>query len=340
MNSIETTDAEEQSKRRAQVLILAEVMAAFIPPCPDCESSEHVIQDDKNGFIVCTNCGTIVSNELIAESYEKRTFTSDSGTSKEESHRVGGPDDGLLGDMGLGTIIGEGGTTNLSKIHNNGGLKSTARALMAAFDKTSVLAERLCLPKSIIDRSNELYKRVEESKELKGRKTDSVVTACLFIACRQAGVPRTLKEMCNVAQARNRDVGRCFNKIKKLKLYKKGKRSSGPTSGAVQLMDRFCSKLKLPTLIKAAKHVVSVATKRGYVEGKTPATLAGGAIFMVCNLSPDLTCRRTLKEISSVTHMAPLTIRGAYKSLYPYRLELVPEDFADRETVQNLPREL
>lgn len=337
---IETADAEEQSSRRAQALMLADVMNAFLPQCPDCKTNEAVIQDDRYGSIVCTNCGTVVSNELIAENYEKRTFTSDSGSTKAESHRVGGPDNGLLGDMGLGTIIGEGGTNNLSKIHNNGGLKSNARALMAAFDKTSVLAERLHLPKVIIDRSNELYKRVTESKELKGRKTDSVVTACLFIACRQAGVPRTLKEMCNVAGTRNRDVGRCFNKIKKLKLYKKSKRSAGPTSGAVQLMDRFCSKLKIPTLIKAAKHVVSVATKRGYVEGKTPATLAGGAIFMVCNLTSDPSLRRSLKEISSITHMAPLTIRGAYKSLYPYRLELIPEDFVDRETVQNLLREL
>jgi len=332
-------EANEQSSRRAQQVILSEVLRNWLPACPECETNDDVVQDDKFGHIVCQSCGLVVEDKLIAENYEKRTFTSDSGTSKAESHRVGGPDDGLLGDMGLGTIIGEGGS-GLSKIHNNGGLKSSARALLAAFDKTSVLAERLHLPKAIINRSNELYKQVDECKELKGRKTESVVTACLFIACRQAGVSRSLKEMCSVGGARHRDVGRCFNKIKKLKLYKKGKRSGGPASGAVQLMDRFCSKLKVPTLVKAAKHVVSVATKRGYVEGKTPATLAGGALYMVCNLAPDAEYHRTLKEISSVTHMAPLTIRGAFKALYPYRLELIPEDFTDREDVQNLPRNL
>jgi len=337
MDSLETADADEQSTRRAQALMLAEVQAQIIPPCPECNTNEAVIQDDKYGHVVCTDCGTIVSNELIAENYEKRCFKSDSGAATE-SHRVGGPDDGLLGDMRLGTIMGDG--SNLSKIHNNGGLKSTVRALMAAFDKTSVLAERLHLPRSIVNRSNELYKRVEESKALKGRKTDSVVTACLFIACRQAGVPRTLVEMCAVAGTRKRDVGRSFNKIKKLKLYKKGKRNAGPTSSAVQLINRFCCKLKLPSLVKAAKHVVSVATKRGYVEGKSPATLAGGAIFMVCNVAPDQSSCRSLKEISSVTHMAPMTIRGAYKALFPHRFELIPEDFADREAVQNLARNM
>jgi len=339
MTSFETETAEEQAVRRAQALQLQEVMAGFIPPCPDCKTNESVIQDDKGGIIVCTICGTIVSDDLIAQNYEKRTFKSDSGNSKEESHRVGGPDDGLLGDIGLGTIIGEGGK-KLFKVHDNSGLKSNARALIAAFDRTSVLAERLHLPKSIVRRSNELYKRVQESKEFRGSKTKSLVTACLFISCRQASVPRTIKEICEMAGVRTQEVGRCFKKIKKLKLYKKGKRNVGPVSGAVQLIDRFCSKLKVPTLVKAAKHAVSVASKRGYVEGKAPATLAGGVLFMICNVTTDEVNHRNLKEISSVTHMAPLTIRGAYKLLYPYRLELVPGDFADREIVQNLPRDL
>lgn len=43
------------------------------------------------------------------------------------------------------------------------------------------------------DRTNELYKRVEESKQLKSRKVDAVIAACLYIALKQANVPRTMK---------------------------------------------------------------------------------------------------------------------------------------------------
>lgn len=43
------------------------------------------------------------------------------------------------------------------------------------------------------DRANELFKQVHEQKSLKGRSNDAIASACLYIACRQEGVPRTFK---------------------------------------------------------------------------------------------------------------------------------------------------
>ena len=45
------------------------------------------------------------------------------------------------------------------------------------------------------DRANELFKQVHEQKSLKGRSNDAIASACLYIACRQEGVPRTFKGM-------------------------------------------------------------------------------------------------------------------------------------------------
>jgi len=38
-----------------------------------------------------------------------------------------------------------------------------------------------------------LFKQVHEGKSLKGRSNDAIASACLYIACRQEGVPRTFK---------------------------------------------------------------------------------------------------------------------------------------------------
>ena len=43
------------------------------------------------------------------------------------------------------------------------------------------------------DRGNLLFKQVHEGKSLKGRSNDAISSACLYIACRQEGVPRTFK---------------------------------------------------------------------------------------------------------------------------------------------------
>jgi len=37
------------------------------------------------------------------------------------------------------------------------------------------------------------YKRLEESKKLKTRSRDAVAAACIFLACREKGFPRTFK---------------------------------------------------------------------------------------------------------------------------------------------------
>ena len=55
------------------------------------------------------------------------------------------------------------------------------------------MADRINLPKTITDRANVLFKMVSDGKNLKGRSNDAIAAACLYIACRQEGVPRTFK---------------------------------------------------------------------------------------------------------------------------------------------------
>ena len=43
------------------------------------------------------------------------------------------------------------------------------------------------------DRASTLFKQVHEGKALKGRSNDAIASACMYIACRQEGVPRTFK---------------------------------------------------------------------------------------------------------------------------------------------------
>ena len=69
------------------------------------------------------------------------------------------------------------------------------RDLNAAYQAIANMCEAISLPKNIIDTSRLLFKRVDDEKALKGKREDAIIAACIFIACRQARVSRTFKEI-------------------------------------------------------------------------------------------------------------------------------------------------
>lgn len=132
---------------------------------------------------------------------EWRTFSNEkAGT---DPSRVGGPENPLLNGSDLCTMIGPGrGDASfdgfgISKYQNRRTMSSSDRALINAFREINAMADRINLPKTIVDRANNLFKQVHDGKNLKGRANDAIASAALYIACRQEGVPRTFK-VCSI----------------------------------------------------------------------------------------------------------------------------------------------
>jgi transcription initiation factor TFIIB len=84
--------------------------------------------------------------------------------------------------------------------------------LLNAFKEISRISEVLGIPKTIQvfpsispydlstkilnmnkDRANELYKQIDDQKSMRGRTTEGIIAASLYIACRLEQVPRTFK---------------------------------------------------------------------------------------------------------------------------------------------------
>ena len=55
--------------------------------CERCQAKDTIIEDDIEGIVVCTNCGLVLEENIIADEYEKRTFETDNN----EIKRVGPP---------------------------------------------------------------------------------------------------------------------------------------------------------------------------------------------------------------------------------------------------------
>ncbi|PON64553.1 TFIIB transcription factor [Trema orientale] len=164
--------------------------------CSDCKRQTLVVVDRSAGDTVCSECGLVLESHSIDESSEWRTFANESADN--DPVRVGGPMNPLLSDGGLSTVIakpngatGDLWSSSLGRLQNRG--SDPDRGLILSFKTIATMCDRLGLVATIKDRANEIYKRVEDQKSSKGRNQDALLAACIFIACRQEGKPRTVK---------------------------------------------------------------------------------------------------------------------------------------------------
>lgn len=221
--------------------------------------------------------------------------------------------------------------TDGQALYNNRKTQSSSdRTLINAFRTISNMADRINLTKTIQDRSNNLFKMVHDGKNLKGRSNDAIAAACLYIACRQEGVPRTFKEIVAVSTVSKKEIGRCF------KLILKAHDTSVELITTGDFMSRFCCTLNLPRDVqKGATHIAKKAVDLDIVPGRSPISVAAAAIYMASQASDD---KRTQRDIAEIAGVADVTIRQSYKLMLPRANDLFPADFKFTTPIESLPQ--
>ncbi|KAB0797466.1 hypothetical protein PPYR_08459 [Photinus pyralis] len=302
--------------------------------CCNSHPDAPLIEDYRAGDQICSECGLVVGDRVIDVGSEWRTFSNEK--SNVDPSRVGGPENPLLSGSDLTTMIGPGrgdvsfDDFGVARYQNRRTMSSSDRALINAFKEINSMADRINLPRTIVDRANNLFKQVHDGRNLKGRSNDAIASACLYIACRQEGVPRTFKEICAVSKISKKEIGRCF------KLILKALETSVDLITTGDFMSRFCSNLGLPNMVqRAATHIARKAVELDIVPGRSPISVAAAAIYMASQASED---KRSQKEIGDIAGVADVTIRQSYKLMYPHAANLFPEDFKFATPIDQLPQ--
>lgn len=284
--------------------------------------------------MICPECGLVVGDRVVDVGTEWRTFSNEK--SNKDPSRVGAAENPLLEGGDLSTMIATSPGTEQTvdefgkpMYRNRRTMNSADRTLLNAFREINQMADRLNLPKMVADRANTLFKQVFDTKSLKGRSNDAVCSACMYIACRQEGVPRTLKEICAVSKVSKKEIGRVF------KLILKTLETNVELITTGDFMSRFCSNLGLPPKVqRAATHIARKAVDTYLVPGRSPVSVAAAAIYMASQASED---KKTQKEIGDIAGVAEVTIRQAYKLMYPKAVDLFPTDFQFFTPIEQLP---
>ncbi|KAH7550380.1 hypothetical protein JRO89_XS13G0181000 [Xanthoceras sorbifolium] len=301
--------------------------------CPDCKRQAEVVFDHSAGDTICSECGLVLEAHSVDETSEWRTFSNEGAGN--DPVRVGGPYNPLLTHGGLSTVISKanGGSSellsgSLGRWQSRG--SNPDRNLIQAFSSISAMSDRLGLVTTIKDRANEIYKKVEDQKPLRGRNQEAIVAACLYIACRQENKPRTVKEFCSVVNGTTKkEIGRAKEFIVKHLEVEMGHSVEMGTIHASDYMRRFCSNLGMTNqAVKAAQEAVQKSEE-------LDIRLENHELFWNLRILKILNAL-VVADISVVTRVAEGTIKNSCKDLCPHLSRIIPDWFANEEDIKSL----
>jgi transcription initiation factor TFIIB len=314
--------------------------------CPDCrDPNPHIVEEFGSGDLVCGNCGLVLGDRVVDTRSEWRTFANDEG---DDPSRVGAASDPLMeGIEQLDTVIsfrdgGSGIARELQRAASRQQNTRSERNILTAFRDISNWCDQFSLPKTISDIAKQLYKRSDEEKLLRGKPLDAVIAACIFIACRQAHVPRTFREICNLTHVSKKVLGQCYKALEQAFNLSPGATStshssSGPTTGPENLLVRYCNHLDLPAQVQSiCSDIIVAARKHGIADGRSPVSIAGGAIYFTCHLLGKV---KSVRDISAVAGVSEGTIKLVYRLYYADKEKLVKQEWIDegKAKLERLP---
>ena len=186
--------------------------------CPDCkEMPPNLIEAFSSGDMVCGSCGLVLGDRIVDTRSEWRTFSNDDQGNDDPS-RVGEGANPLLNGSQLQTAIVDGGSgrsRDLNRAQNKSNHDKGTKGLLAAYKEIGAFCDAINIPKNVSDTAKHLYKLVDDAKAFKGKPQDVLSAGCIFIACRQCGVPRTFREVFAVTKVQKKEIGRIFKALEK-----------------------------------------------------------------------------------------------------------------------------
>ncbi|MCD6203099.1 MAG: hypothetical protein J7I99_01900 [Methanophagales archaeon] len=277
-------------------------MTKEIRSCPEC-GSKNVVSDMRHAEVYCADCGMIIAENLVDTGPEWRAFDAEQASRRI---RTGPGMSYRIHDKGLSTPtpVMPPGIRRVRWVN----IDSNEKTLTFALVEIDRMACALKLPANIKEATSVLYRRAARENLIKGRSIEELVSAMLYIVCRQYGVPRTLKEIAEVSRSPLKKIRRAY-----IFLLRKLEIKLAPADPAL-FIPRFCSELGLSPAIreKAIEIIkrdkgVEIATK-----GWGPIGTAAAAIYIAAIMGGEY---RTEKDIAHVMGTTEITIRNRYKEL-------------------------
>ena len=289
--------------------------------CKSCKSDKLVV-DNIKGYLVCQECA-VINQEFLDENPE---FTNDEDNNGSGASRYGCPSNYFFPKSALGTKIATKGYNKVSALQRQGQMPYREKSLLEVLERIQSKCKKYGVSQSIIDSAKILYKKVSDSKHIRGKRKGknmimrcinrrSMIASCVFYACKMQKEPRSPKEIADIYDLEIKHVHRGCRKILDY-IDLNSTFYQIKNSQAADFIERLAKKLEIDKkYIDISKDVCNNIHKLDIASTHEPPSVAAGCILLVANT---YSLNITKKQISEIFDISDVTISKTYRKIYPY----------------------
>lgn len=278
-----------------------------------CDNSlNHICQ---NGMITCKVCNESIDN--IIDSPEWRFYGSEDSKNSNPT-RCGMPVNVLLPDSSIGTSINAKGNYNNKVVlyQKWNSMPYKERSKYKVFNDIQEKCEKNNLPPIIYNTANSLYSIISETKISRGNNRKGIIAACVFNACKECGVPRSIKELAEIFEITPKILTKgCKNYTEIIRINKINidRAQNTKSINLSDFIERFCFNLELSE--KDTQNIVEISNiciDNDLIYDNTPPAMASGCIYLYIKKNG---IKINKKLISETCKISEVTINKCYKKL-------------------------
>jgi transcription initiation factor TFIIB len=178
---------------------------------------------------------------------------------------------------------------------------------MRAFSELERLKDKLGLSDAIVQKTAYIYRKAQEKRLARGRSVSSILAAAIYIACREMGAARTLRDVTEITNVKRKVLSRSY-RLLVLELDIKV-----PSVDPMKCIVKIANKAKLGEKTqRMAMSTMSDLINKEISAGKDPMGLAATVLYLSCLTNSETTTQRDIAEAAGVTEV---TIRNRFKDL-------------------------
>lgn len=286
-----------------------------------CGKGKSIITDLESGELICSDCGMVISDNIQENNRsERRAFNI---MELNDRCRTGAPTTLARHDMGLATVIGN-GDKDASGTKINVAMRSTMnrlrtwdfrtqhqasndRNLEQAFTELNILKDKLGLSDAAVQKTAYIYRKLQKRGYVRGRSILSVLAAAIYIACREIGISRTIKDIAAISNIRRKELARIY----RLLVFELDIKI--PMLDPMKCIGKVANKANLnEKIVRQAMNIMKDLNNREISAGKNPMVLAATVLYLSCFKSGQ---NITQDDISHAAGITGVTLRNRLNDL-------------------------
>ncbi len=270
------------------------------------------ITDSERGEMVCGGCGLILMQKMSDMSHESNGHTTEDFI---KLARTGPATSLTMHDRGLSTVIGMNKDStgkaisaktkyefNRLRIWDQRSKAKNSATLSKAFTLLNAMKTKLGVSHNIVETAAYIYRKAANAKLITGRTTTSLVSAALYIACRENNIPRTLDDVANAGNVERSVLSRDFRTV----VNKLGLTIN--QYDTTSFISKISNNMNLKEKTKRdAFKILKRCEKEQITAGKHPVAQAAASLYIACMMNGEKISQRKFAIESGISDV---TIRN------------------------------